>query len=265
MMVKRKPNSHVICIDPKKKTLPKKAQTKADLVQEITTLKSLNEALEDENKKHRETIFKLEEKLQKNNKTIDIVNTGCQTDDNDLLLCEECEYPAETLYELGEHVGESHSGLRIPCNFCPDIYISKEELEEHVKEVHNHFEIENLKAHQDIRIFICRFCEKNFKSKKELMKHNKCAHKENLSACWNFQTGTCYYDSDCWFSHEQQKFTDTSKFKCNFCENEFKSVPELLKHRKAAHLEKVALCHKFVKGNCSFGNSCFFNHNDNQM
>ena len=80
MMVKRNPNSHVISIDPKKKTMPKKAQTKADLVQEITTLKALNDALEDENKKHRETILKLEEKFQKNNKSIDIVNTGCQTD-----------------------------------------------------------------------------------------------------------------------------------------------------------------------------------------
>ena len=111
----------------------------------INNTKALNYALEGENKKHRETILKLEEKLQKMNKTNDIVNTGCQTDDNDLLLCEECECPAETLYELGEHDGEYHPVLRIPCNFCPDIFTSKEELEEHVKEVHNHFEDENLK------------------------------------------------------------------------------------------------------------------------
>ena len=118
-MTKRK---HVVCIDPKKKALPKKVQTKAELLEEVASLKALNDALEDENKKYRETITKLEEKSQK---VVDIVNSGCQTDDSDLLLCEECEFPAETLYELGEHVGESHSGLRIPCNFCPDIYTSK--------------------------------------------------------------------------------------------------------------------------------------------
>ena len=67
-MAKRK---HVVCIDPKKKTLPKKMQSKAELVEEIASLKALNDALEDENKKHRETILKLEEKLQKNNKSID--------------------------------------------------------------------------------------------------------------------------------------------------------------------------------------------------
>ena len=144
MMVKRKPNSHVICIDPKKKTMAKKVQSKAELVHEIATLKALNDALEDENKKNRETISKLEEKISMQiHKSIDTVNTGCQTEDSDLLLCEECEFPAETLYELGEHVGESHSGLRIPCYFCPDIYTSKEELEDHVTEVHNDFEEAN--------------------------------------------------------------------------------------------------------------------------
>ena len=159
MMVKRK---HVVCIDPKKKTLPKKMQSKAELVEEIASLKALNDALEDENKKYRETITKLEEKIssEKSHKYVDIVNSGCQTDDSDILLCEECEFPADTLYELGEHVGESHSGFRIPCNFCPDIYTSKEELEDHVTEVHNHFQGEHSKEHQDNRIFGCRFCEK---------------------------------------------------------------------------------------------------------
>ena len=265
-MTKRKPYSHVVCIDPKKKTLPKKVQSKAELVEEVASLKALNDALEDENKKYRETITKLEEKIssEKSHKYVDIVNSGCQTDDSDILLCEECEFPADTLYELGEHVGESHSGFRIPCNFCPDIYTSKEELEDHVIEVHNLFQSEHSKQHQDIRIFLCRFCEKNFKSKSELMKHNKCTHKEKLSACRNFETGTCYYDDHCWFSHEPKKCNVTSEFKCNFCENKFKTVPELLKHRKIAHLEIVPMCKNFVKGNCSFGNSCFFIHTYDQ-
>ena len=267
MMVKRKPNSHVVCVDPKKKTMPKKVQSKAELIQEIAALKALNDALEDENKKNRETISKLEEKISlKIHKSIDIVNAGCQTLDSDLLLCEECEYPAETLYELGEHVGESHSGLRIPCNFCPDIYTSKEELEDHVTEVHNHFEDEHLNKHQDIRIFKCRFGEKKFQSKSDLMKHNKSSHIENLSACWNFKTGTCYFDNnDCWFSHEQKKINATSEFKCNLCESKFNTVPELLKHRKAAHVEKVALCRNFTRDNCSFGNGCFFIHNGERI
>ena len=173
MMVKRKPNSHVICIDPKKKTMAKKVQSKADLVHEIATLKALNDALEDENKKNRETISKLEEQISVQiHKSIDIVNTGCQTEDSDLLLCEECEFPAETLYELGEHVGESHTGFRISCNLCADIYITKEELEKHEEEVHNLFP-EAPRAHEDVGKFKCKFCEKHFRHRNDLMKHIK--------------------------------------------------------------------------------------------
>ena len=49
-----------------------------------------------------------------NPKSIEAVQAGTQTEDEDLLFCEECEFPAETLYELGEHTGEFHTGLRIP-------------------------------------------------------------------------------------------------------------------------------------------------------
>ena len=41
------------------------------------------------------------------------------------------------------------------------------------------------------------------------MKHNKDIHKENLSVCWNYENGTCYY-IDCWFSFENQKSNETT-------------------------------------------------------
>ena len=62
---------------------------------------------------------------------------------------------------------------------------------------------------------MCKFCEKCFKSKKELMKHNKDIHKENLSVCWNYENGTCYYN-DCWFSHEEQKSNETTSLNASF-------------------------------------------------
>ena len=63
MVVKRKPNSHVLCIDPKKKPIPKQVQSKADLFKELRALKY--EALEKENIDNIETILKLEKYLQK--------------------------------------------------------------------------------------------------------------------------------------------------------------------------------------------------------
>ena len=50
MVLKRKPNSHLVFIDPKKEVTPKKVQSKAELVQELKAVKLLNEALEKENR-----------------------------------------------------------------------------------------------------------------------------------------------------------------------------------------------------------------------
>ena len=82
--------------------------------------------------------------------------------------------------ELGEHVGEFHTGLRIPCKFCADIYTLKKGLEEHETEVHNQLS-EDAKAQQEA--FKCKFREENFESKREFMKHNKDEHRENLKPC----------------------------------------------------------------------------------
>ena len=190
MVLKRKPNSHVVCIDPKKKVTPKKVQSKAELVQELKAVKLLNEALEKENRDNMETISILKEKLKKQN-PVDTNNTGSQTDDADLLFCEECEYPAETLFELGEHTGEFHTGLRIPCEFCDDIYLTKEEVKHHENEVHTsqipkgaHAEStgspnlcgEESQFSRDQRyseMLKCKFCDEEFLYKKDLMKHNK--------------------------------------------------------------------------------------------
>ena len=67
------------------------------MIQELKALKSLNEALEEENKKSREIIADLHGKLSllQKGKPLDLVHESCQTEDSDLLFCEECEYPAE--------------------------------------------------------------------------------------------------------------------------------------------------------------------------
>ena len=81
MVLKRRQNSHLVCIDPKKKNTPSKAQTKADLLQELKTLKSLNDAPEDENRKNMVIIKDLKEKvciLQKK-ETVNLVHGASQT------------------------------------------------------------------------------------------------------------------------------------------------------------------------------------------
>ena len=268
-IMKRKQSSHVVCIDPTKKGTQKKATTKADLVQEKKELKSLNEALNDENKNNMKKISLLEEKLSSCQDRASKVqrSQGSQTDDADLLFCEECEFPAETLYELGEHVGEFHTGLRIPCDFCSDIYVTHEEktmheIKEHKSKLSNYDPSPPLDpiSQKVEKTFTCKFCNNMFKTKHLLMKHSREEHEENTSKCWNFQSSECEYQDNCWFSHEKEE-KDPIEFKCKSCEKNFKTKSEYLKHKKSYHTEMVPSCKRYVEGNCIYDDhTCWFIH-----
>ena len=54
------------------------------------------------------------------------------------MFCEECEYPAEDLYELGEPMGEIHSGGRngICCNFSDETFENIDSVMKHQKKTH---------------------------------------------------------------------------------------------------------------------------------
>ena len=282
MVLKRRNNSHSLCIDPKKTNNIKRNPTKADLMQELKDMKQLNKALEEENKRNHESIEVLRKKvasLQKQ-KATEFADAGSQTADSDILLCEECEFPADTLYELGEHVGEAHSGLRIPCNFCSDIYTTKESLEKHEEEVHNqtpasttvdslcnNYSILNKDQEEHPSInnqvtekFKCKFCDEEFVGKYDLMMHNRKEHQDKLSICWNYQGG-CKYHPNCWFSHEATENQYSQQYNCNSCDNLFISKGELSKHRKKHHPEMVSTCKNIVTGKCRYGDEkCWFIH-----
>ena len=64
MIGKRKVNTHTFCNDQKKNTIaPKKPPTKAEIASELKIVKQLNQALEDENKKHLDKIKGLEKRV----------------------------------------------------------------------------------------------------------------------------------------------------------------------------------------------------------
>ena len=265
-VMKRKPSLHAVCIDPKKKNAPKKPPTKKELEQENKALKQINEALEEENKINTDKIKLLQEKVLalKNSKTIEVEQAGTQTEDEDLLFCEECEFPAETLYELGEHTGEFHTGLRIPCDFCSNIYVDKETLVEH--ELNEHKELSKCRGNNDKESyhnkhkFTCNFCYEIFETEKDMMVHNSNDHREHVSFCWNFQKGECEYKNNCWFIHEKKEIV-IDEFKCVSCEKCFSKKADFLRHKKSHHKEKVSICKQYEAGKCVYGDKmCWFIH-----
>ena len=76
-------------------------------------------------------------------------------------------------------------------------------------------------------------------------------------------------DAHTWSEHEEDAseidgLTTKSKGKfleCNFCDNKFQTLKNLMMHKKQDHLENVAACWNFSHGNCDFGDkSCWFKH-----
>ena len=140
------------------------------------------------------------EKKKESSKT-ENASASVQTEDQPLLRCNECEYPAEDIYDLGEHMFEFHS--------------------------------EQASESCDSEI-ICHFCGDNFKMKEDLMIHRKNAHKEKVNYCRYFSSGNCVFGDDaCWYSHSRSD-TDKSvtEFKCSICEKEFKVRSDFMHHRK---------------------------------
>ena len=183
MVLKRKIRAHAVCIDQKKTNGPQKNPTKADLQEDLGNSKNglkmtkeLNdalleevkqneekmEALENKDKKNKDIIALLEEKvksLEKNNpgsKTQTFVQTGSQTEDDDILFCQVCEYPADDLYSLGEHVGEYHAEKPmedIGCDSCGESFPSQNILNEHESKNHRDEELSGPKQQNTAQPF----------------------------------------------------------------------------------------------------------------
>ena len=139
------------------------------------------------------------------------------------LWCIECEYPAEDLYDLGEHMYEVHAEDNVEYTIS------------------------------------CHYCGNFFKTKSDLMIHNKNTHVEKIQPCRNYLEGRCAFsDINCWFSHEVNS-QSTQVYTCSICKKTFKIRSDLMQHRKQEHRETISQCRN--DGNCKFAN-CWYLHSE---
>lgn len=199
------------------KTEPIKKQLKTEILQEYEILKKKYTALEqkhfsllEDSKKQIEAISLLEETVQVlQDKVYQKTSASAcvQTEDMERLWCIECEFPAEDLYELGEHMYEYHAEDNVD-------YTSS-----------------------------CHYCGNMFKTKSDLMIHSKKAHPEKTQPCRNYLEGNCDFgDIDCWFSHDVNTQISSKVYKCSLCAKSFKSRTDFMYHRKKEHIEIVPQC-----------------------
>ena len=136
----------------------------------------------------------------------------------------ECEYPAEDIYDLGEHMHEFHGEMK------------RETLD-------------------------CYFCDQSFNTKRDLMIHRKKEHIEKVKTCSYFLQQRCNYGDNCWYVHKKEDLELV--IKCNLCDSLFRYKDELMHHRKKQHSEHVKHCIDSSGGKCKFGKTkCWFLHTE---
>ena len=112
----------------------------------------MNDKQNKTNKHLEEKLIKLENESRSNSSQPNVV----KADSGDILmLCNECEYPAEDIFDLGEHMFKIHSSryegegeVSFACEICNDRFLSNIELKEHGE-----------KHHRDSRNLKCKFCD----------------------------------------------------------------------------------------------------------
>ena len=177
-----------------------------------------------------------------------------------------------------------HTEFQIKCRKCGEIYKCDKDLNDPISEKHKNSNQLNcmscdfqtnqhnlLKSHinfkhtekQNREVFDCYMCEMQFMSIWILGNHKRDIHGPQED-CFFFSQNRCKFGKSCWKKHIHNKNEDL--FICFSCKLKFKTINELMEHRKKDHLEICKLCLP-KEGSCRFENNpdrCWFVHQDFQ-
>ena len=88
---------------------------------------------------------------------------------------------------------------------------------------------------------------------------------------FKYTCGDCDYESNCvhcFSDHEHdpedaiEQGTQVANFNCYYCEEVFSSKANVMKHTKLSHVDKANHCLNFLEGTCSYGDRCWFLHDN---
>ena len=109
--------------------------------------------------------------------------------------------------------------------------------------------------------FSCHFCDKIFETLSEVMKHKKAVHTSSVRHCKQYLENVCFFGDSCWFLHSEAFRKSEPSFRCNFCEDRFRTQNDLREHMKQFHFQVVSKCKNGDE--CKFGHrKCWFIHQE---
>ena len=73
----------------------------------------------------------------------------------------------------------------------------------------------------------------------------------------------CIHDfNDHTHSIEDVENQDEASFNCNFCNDAFETLSDIMEHKKLIHTSNVQHCKNFLENICLYGSSCWFLHSE---
>ena len=114
------------------------------------------------------------------------------------------------------------------------------------------------------QVVSCDKCAMQFMTLWNLKNHNRDVHGPQ-EECYFFKQSRCKFNKSCWKLHTPSK--NNNSFTCFTCKETFKTINDLMTHRKREHKELYKPCSP-REGNCCFESNpdrCWFMHEDFQQ
>ena len=206
--------------------MAKKPITKADLVEEIK-VKQINDAIEEDIKSSDEIIAILKKKENTYLATIKKLEETIKT-------LKSTKPSKHSTFAETQTLADDEDSVLISCNLCIYVATCEEQLTWHMGEDHgketNYFDTD----------FLCYICGKWCRSDADLAHHTKKHGERNIE-------------------HQIFEKASTENIYCYFCADNFRSIKELMIHKKKEHTEKMSTCWSLVK--CIAGSSMIIHVN----
>ena len=218
----------------------KKTPTKSELELQIKHLIETNDALEESLKKKTELLEGFEQKICNLEYQIDYLSSKdimfdkeTQTEVCLKTKCEECNFEGETERELRWHLGKYHGWPGdVNSDGMEDMDVSS--------------------SSQGVRY--CVICDYEAEDMYDLEAHTWSEHEEVSIVDHTRRTFKV-------IEKVEEPSVHQNVLSCEFCESNFESLGDLMKHKKDQHTEKVNICWNYVSSNCEFGDDrCWFLH-----
>ena len=176
--------------------------------------------------------------LEKNFKDVEDQNKALETkNDENLKLIQSLKKRLECMTNEKEMVAKETQtvrGIELNCNECNFEAPTSTEFSSHLGEIHGWSE-DQIRDELDMAAGprYCKKCE--------------------FEAAYGYEL-----DGHVWSEHDED---DVEQIECQFCDQIFSELKDLMAHKKVKHLAKVSLCRNFDTGSCIYGEqNCWFRH-----